>query len=285
MHHKDVGIVSFTGSTATGRKVSEACASAFKHCHLEMGGKNVIMVMDDADLDLAVDGAIWGGFGTTGQRCTAASRVILHKQVYREFADRFVSRAKASRSATGSTRACRWARHQPSAAREDRELREDRAGRGGEAAHRRPPAGQGAAREGLLPRAHRLRRLRPEDAHLLRGGLRAGGEPHPRRLARRGHRGRQRGGLRALGGHLHPRHQQGLPRHARHVHRHLLRERAHHRRGDAPSAGRRTPATAIARHACRRSTSSPSGSPSTSITAAPSSAPRSTTTPSRGAPP
>ena len=57
-----------------------------------MGGKNVIMVMDDADLDLAVDGAIWGGFGTTGQRCTAASRVILHKQVYREFADRFVSR-------------------------------------------------------------------------------------------------------------------------------------------------------------------------------------------------
>ena len=101
MTHKDVGIVSFTGSTATGRKVSEACASAFKHCHLEMGGKNVIMVMDDADLDLAVDGAIWGGFGTTGQRCTAASRVILHKQVYREFADRFVSRAKTLKVGNG----------------------------------------------------------------------------------------------------------------------------------------------------------------------------------------
>lgn len=101
MTHKDVGVVSFTGSTATGRKVSEACASVFKHCHLEMGGKNVIMVMDDADLDLAVDGAIWGGFGTTGQRCTAASRVILHKQVYREFADRFVERAKALKVGNG----------------------------------------------------------------------------------------------------------------------------------------------------------------------------------------
>jgi aldehyde dehydrogenase (NAD+) len=101
MSHKDVGVVSFTGSTATGRRVSEACASAFKHCHLEMGGKNVIMVMDDARLDLAVDGAVWGGFGTSGQRCTAASRVVVHKKVYREFADRFVERAKALRVGHG----------------------------------------------------------------------------------------------------------------------------------------------------------------------------------------
>jgi aldehyde dehydrogenase (NAD+) len=101
MRHKDVGVVSFTGSTATGRKVSEACASAFKHCHLEMGGKNVIMVMEDADLDLAVDGAVWGGFGTTGQRCTAASRVVLHERVYREFALRFVARARAIKVGNG----------------------------------------------------------------------------------------------------------------------------------------------------------------------------------------
>jgi aldehyde dehydrogenase (NAD+) len=87
MQHKDVGIVSFTGSTGVGRKVSEACAPAFKHCHLEMGGKNVIMVMDDARLDLAVEGAVWGGFGTTGQRCTAASRVVVHKKAYKEFTD------------------------------------------------------------------------------------------------------------------------------------------------------------------------------------------------------
>jgi aldehyde dehydrogenase (NAD+) len=101
MHHQDVGIVSFTGSTGVGRKVSLACAPAFKHCHLEMGGKNVIMVMDDANLDLAVEGAVWGGFGTTGQRCTAASRVVLHKKVYGAFTDRFVARVKALRVGNG----------------------------------------------------------------------------------------------------------------------------------------------------------------------------------------
>ena len=101
MGHKDVPIVSFTGSTEVGRKVSEACAPAFKHCHLEMGGKNIIMVMDDARLDLAVDGAVWGGFGTTGQRCTAASRVAVHKKVYRQFVDRFIERAKKLKVGNG----------------------------------------------------------------------------------------------------------------------------------------------------------------------------------------
>jgi acyl-CoA reductase-like NAD-dependent aldehyde dehydrogenase len=101
MGDKDVHIVSFTGSTEVGRKVSEACAPAFKHCHLEMGGKNIIMVMDDARLDLAVDGAVWGGFGTTGQRCTAASRVAVHRKVYAEFTERFVARAKALRVGNG----------------------------------------------------------------------------------------------------------------------------------------------------------------------------------------
>ena len=83
--HPDVRVVSFTGSTEIGRKVSQACAASFKHCCLEMGGKNVIMVMDDANLDLAVEGALWGGFGTTGQRCTASSRVVVQKGVYKEF--------------------------------------------------------------------------------------------------------------------------------------------------------------------------------------------------------
>ncbi|HET7295075.1 MAG TPA: aldehyde dehydrogenase family protein [Vicinamibacteria bacterium] len=99
--HPDVGVVSFTGSTTTGRSVSEAAARAFKHCHLEMGGKNVILVMDDADLELAVDGAVWGGFGTSGQRCTAASRVVLHRAVYDAFARRFVERAQALRVGDG----------------------------------------------------------------------------------------------------------------------------------------------------------------------------------------
>jgi acyl-CoA reductase-like NAD-dependent aldehyde dehydrogenase len=101
MSHKDVGVVSFTGSTDVGRRVSEACAPGFKHCHLEMGGKNVIMVMDDARLDLALEGALWGGFGTTGQRCTAASRVVVHKQVYASFVEQFAARAKALRVGNG----------------------------------------------------------------------------------------------------------------------------------------------------------------------------------------
>jgi acyl-CoA reductase-like NAD-dependent aldehyde dehydrogenase len=101
MKSDDVKLVSFTGSTAVGKAVSEACAPSFKHTNLEMGGKNAIMVMDDAKIDLAVEGAIWGGFGTTGQRCTAASRVIVHKKVIKEFTDKFVARAKALKVGNG----------------------------------------------------------------------------------------------------------------------------------------------------------------------------------------
>ncbi len=101
MTHEEVRVVSFTGSTEVGRQVSKACADTFKHACLEMGGKNVILVMDDANLDLAVDGAIWGGFGTTGQRCTAASRVVVHKKVYKEFRDKFVARARALKVGNG----------------------------------------------------------------------------------------------------------------------------------------------------------------------------------------
>ena len=97
----DVNLISFTGSTEVGRIVSQACAPTFKKCHLEMGGKNIIIVMDDANLDLAVEGAIWGGFGTTGQRCTAASRVAVQKKVYREFVEKFVARAKALKVGDG----------------------------------------------------------------------------------------------------------------------------------------------------------------------------------------
>ncbi|MGC2769908.1 MAG: aldehyde dehydrogenase family protein, partial [Candidatus Acidiferrum sp.] len=99
--HKNVPVVSFTGSTSTGRVIAETCAPAFKHCSLEMGGKNIILVLDDANLDLAIDGAIWGGFGTTGQRCTAASRIGVHKSVYKEFLTRFVERAQKLRVGGG----------------------------------------------------------------------------------------------------------------------------------------------------------------------------------------
>ena len=101
LKHPGVKIVSFTGSTEVGVRVSEACAPLLRPCHLELGGKNIILVMDDANLDLAVDGCIWGGFGTSGQRCTAASRVGVEKRIYREFLDRFVARAKALKVGDG----------------------------------------------------------------------------------------------------------------------------------------------------------------------------------------
>jgi acyl-CoA reductase-like NAD-dependent aldehyde dehydrogenase len=101
LNHADVDLVSFTGSTEVGRIVSVACAPTFKKCHLEMGGKNIIIVMDDANLDLAIEGAVWGGFGTTGQRCTAASRVAVQKGVYREFVEKFVARVKAMKVGDG----------------------------------------------------------------------------------------------------------------------------------------------------------------------------------------
>src|SRR6478672_2185421 len=90
-----VRVVSFTGSTEVGRTVSSQAAPSFKKVHLEMGGKNVIMIMDDASLELAVEGCLWGGFGTSGQRCTAASRVVVHEKLYKPFLERFVARAKA----------------------------------------------------------------------------------------------------------------------------------------------------------------------------------------------
>jgi alpha-ketoglutaric semialdehyde dehydrogenase len=99
--HKDVPVISFTGSTATGRIISQNCAPDFKHCSLEMGGKNIILVMEDANLDLALDGAVWGGFGTTGQRCTAASRIGVHKSVYKEFVSRLTQRAQKLKVGNG----------------------------------------------------------------------------------------------------------------------------------------------------------------------------------------
>jgi alpha-ketoglutaric semialdehyde dehydrogenase len=99
--HPKIRVISFTGSTDVGRHINTTCAPQFKHVHLEMGGKNVIMVMDDADVDLAVDGALWGAFGTTGQRCTAASRVVVHDKVYDQFVEKLAGRAKKLRVGNG----------------------------------------------------------------------------------------------------------------------------------------------------------------------------------------
>lgn len=99
--HPDVSVVSFTGSTAVGKLVNQNAAPFFKKVHLEMGGKNAIIIMDDANLELALEGCLWGGFGTTGQRCTAASRVIIHERVHDRFVEALVKRASALRVGDG----------------------------------------------------------------------------------------------------------------------------------------------------------------------------------------
>jgi acyl-CoA reductase-like NAD-dependent aldehyde dehydrogenase len=100
--HPSLRLISFTGSTDTGRAVAYACAERNAICSLEMGGKNAIIVMEDADIDNAVEGAVWGAFGTSGQRCTASSRLIVHKKVYREFSKKLVARAKTLRVGNGA---------------------------------------------------------------------------------------------------------------------------------------------------------------------------------------
>jgi aldehyde dehydrogenase (NAD+) len=99
--HPDIKIVSFTGSSEIGAQINQMCAPSFKKVSLEMGGKNAMIVMDDANLDMAVEGALWGAFGTTGQRCTATSRIVVHKDIMKQFVDKFVERAKALRVGNG----------------------------------------------------------------------------------------------------------------------------------------------------------------------------------------
>ena len=101
LEHPDVRAISLTGSTAVGRIVGTTAAKSFKHCSLELGGKNPMIVLDDANLGLAIEGGLWGGFGTTGQRCTATSRIIVQKGIYGEFVERYVERAKTLRVGNG----------------------------------------------------------------------------------------------------------------------------------------------------------------------------------------
>ena len=88
-----VSVISFTGSTAAGAEIARIGGGLLKKVSLELGGKNGQIVMDDADLELALEGALQGAFGTTGQRCTAASRLILHKGIHDEFLSMLVDRA------------------------------------------------------------------------------------------------------------------------------------------------------------------------------------------------
>jgi len=101
LNHPDICGISFTGSSVIGRRIAEVCGKHLKRCSLELGGKNAQIVMGDADLELALEGVIWGAFGTTGQRCTATSRLIVESQVYEQFLEMVVERAKRLKVGNG----------------------------------------------------------------------------------------------------------------------------------------------------------------------------------------
>jgi len=101
VRHPDVPVITLTGSRETGVAVLQAAADGLKHVHLELGGKNAVIVMDDADLELAVEGILWSAFGTSGQRCTAASRVIAHEKIYGALQSTLVEAAERLRLGPG----------------------------------------------------------------------------------------------------------------------------------------------------------------------------------------
>ena len=101
VRHSDIELVSFTGSTQVGKEIAAACGRSLKRVSLEMGGKNAQIVMDDADLQLALDGVVWGAFGTTGQRCTATSRLIVHRAIKEDFTAQVVARAEQIKIGSG----------------------------------------------------------------------------------------------------------------------------------------------------------------------------------------
>jgi aldehyde dehydrogenase (NAD+) len=101
VEHPDVRLISFTGSSVVGKDIATRCGPQLKRLSLELGGKNAQIVMADADLGLALEGALWGAFGTTGQRCTATSRLIIHKPIKEKFLKMLVERAKQIRIGSG----------------------------------------------------------------------------------------------------------------------------------------------------------------------------------------
>jgi alpha-ketoglutaric semialdehyde dehydrogenase len=101
VRHPDVKLVSFTGSATVGREIASVCGQNLMRVSLELGGKNAQIVLDDGDLDLATEGALWGAFGTTGQRCTATSRLIVHRKVAKELTDHLKARAEKLKIGNG----------------------------------------------------------------------------------------------------------------------------------------------------------------------------------------
>ena len=210
VEHPEVPVISFTGSTETGSLIGETCGRMHKRLSLEMGGKNAMIVMDDADLDLALEGVLWGAFGTTGQRCTATSRLILHRKIHDRFLRRLADAAEGLRLGDGRAGQDRRRPADPRGlARKGRALRRDRAGggRGAVTGGRRRGAGWPTV---VLPPDDLRRREAAEPAG-AGGDLRAGAERDPGGLVRRSGEGQQRCALRALQLDLHPKRGPAVP--------------------------------------------------------------------------
>ena len=101
VQHPDVRAISFTGSLEVGRHINETCGRLMKRCSLELGSKNVLIVMPDAELDLAVEASAWGAFATSGQRCTATSRLVVHEDIRKEFTGKLIDRVEGMKVGSG----------------------------------------------------------------------------------------------------------------------------------------------------------------------------------------
>ena len=234
VRHPDVPIITFTGSRETGVAVTKAAADHLKHVHLELGGKNAIIVLDDADLELAVEGIVWSAFGTSGQRCTAASRVIVHEAVYGELQKRLVERAEKMRIGPG------WDPETdlgPVINQESLDKIHSYTGIGTDEGAKLLTGGE-AATEGDLGKGFFYRptifadvepqmRIAQEEIFGPTTAL------IPVQGLRRGGRRRERDPVRALVLDLHARRQQGVPRHARPADRHHVHQRGNDRRRGA----------------------------------------------------
>ena len=274
----------FTGSADTGRLIAATCGSMLKKVSLELGGKNGIVVMDDADIELAVEGALWGAFGTAGQRCTASSRLIVSRACWATSPTRSCRALARCASAMGSTRRRRRTRHQRDAAQAHPRVHGDRhAGgakllTGGEVAGRASSPRGSSTRRRCSPTCPTMRIAQEEifgpttailPVDSLDDALAAANSTQ----------------YRAEPQHLHQRPASRLPRHPRAGSRESSTSMRppSARRSSFPSAAPRTPATVTVKPAVTCSTSSASGSRSTSITAGACSARRSTPTTSRSA--
>ena len=214
--HADVKVISLTGSSAVGRVVGTTAAKSFKHCSLELGGKNPMIVLDDANLELAIEGGLWGGFGTTGQRCTATSRIIVQKGIYSEFIEHYVERAKALKVGNGLDETVEMG-----PAINENQLKTDLSYVDiGKAEGARLKCGgnrldKGEYQNGLLHGTDCIRRRGSKDADCTGGNLWAGSFDYCLRRPRRRHRNRERHRLRFVFGALHQRREQSVRGHAR----------------------------------------------------------------------